>query len=259
MKARLHFAKYLAFIALSSSAALGQSAQSWYQAGKAAIDSKNYVAAITDMQKALQYDPTYASAWFDLGYAYLENQQFQQAATTFKKYLSLYDKPDEQGAWLMLGITYQDLKQYDNAADAFRTLLRLTNERGMSYKARYELGHSLCLGGQYSAAVDELLKAIQLEEGACDWEGACADSEDLRDYLGLSYYHLGRYQDALDAFEEAVRLKPDHATNHYFIGMVYTRMGRRADAQNEYQKLRAANSSYAADLYADIQKMDAGT
>jgi len=260
MNTRFQLAKCLvSVLVFSACSALGQSAESWYQAGSAAEGAKNYAAAITAYQKTLQYDSTYSSAWFHLGYAYLESQQFQQAATSFKKYLSLFDKPDEQGAWLMLGITYQDLEQYDNAADAFRALIRLTNERGMSYEAHYELGHSLCLGGQYSAAIDELQNAMQREEAACDSVGACADSENLRNYLGLSYYHLGRYQDALGAYKDALWLKPNDVDTHYFLGMTYVRMGDRSDALDEYKRLQAANNKNAADLYTRILKMDSGT
>ena len=260
MNTRFQLARCLvSVLAFSACSALGQSAESWYQAGSAAEDAKNYAAAIADYQKALQYDSTYSSAWFHLGYAYLESHQFQQATTSFKKYLSLFDKPDEQGAWLMLGITYQDLEQYDKAADAFRALIRLTNERGMSYEAHYELGHSLCLGGQYSAAIDELQNAMQREEAACDSVGACADSENLRNYLGLSYYHLGRYEDALGAFKDALWLKPKDIDTHYFLGMTYARMGDKAAALDEYKRLQAANNKNAADLYTRIQKMDSGT
>lgn len=259
MKPKLHvFTCVASILVFSAPAVLAQTtieATKWDKAGDAARNAKDYTTAITDYQRAISFDSTYASAWFHLGYAYLNQQQFQQAAGAFKRYLALPAKPDEQVAWLLLGVTYQDLKQYSDAAEAFRTLIRLTNERGMSYKAHYELGHSLSLGGQYAAAIDELRQAFQLEERACDAVGACADSESLRSYLGLSFYQLNRYPEALQAFQEAARLKPDDSDNNYFLGMTYVRMGRRTEAMAQYQILLRAGSREAADLYARIQNI----
>lgn len=172
-----------------------------------------------------------------------------------RKYLTLPNQPDREGALLFLGSAYENLRQYDTAADTYRTLLGLTRDRGMTFKAEYELGHSLRMGDHYAAAIDELQKAENLEVSACDASGACADSENLRANLGLSFYKLQRYSEALAAFQEAAQLKPDDSDNDYFLGMTYVRMGRRAEALAEYQRLLPLNKDNAADLYAEIQKM----
>jgi tetratricopeptide (TPR) repeat protein len=246
----------LAALVISSYCFSQTTAAEWQHAGSTAREQdKDYPTAIADFQRALRIDPTYADAWLGLGITYLDAGQYEQARDALRKYLTLPNQPDKQGALLFLGITYEDMRQYDNAADTFRTLLQITNERGISFKAHYELGHSLCMADHPTAAIEELQKAENLEILACDASGACADSANVRSNLGLSFYKLQRYSEALPAFKEAARLKPDDGDNAYFLGLTYARMGRRADALAEYQKLLPVDKNNAADLYAEIQKM----
>lgn len=261
MKTRLHFAKcLLSILVFSASSALAQTeAERLQLAGMKASDANDYTTAVTDYKKAVQLDPTLSTAQFRLGLAYIGLGQSQQAVAAFKKYLTLPDKPDEQSAWLFLGESYQTLKQYTNSADAYRTLIRLTTDPKLSYLAHYELGQALSLTSQDAAAVTELQKAVQLEPTACSAVGTCDESEDLRGYLGLALFGLNRYQEAANAYQQAIQIKPDDIDNYYYVGVIYARLGRRSDALAAYQKLRAAGNSHAAEVFTEIQKIPSGT
>jgi tetratricopeptide (TPR) repeat protein len=72
-----------------------------------------------------------------------------------------------------------------------------------------------------------------------DWEGLlriaqarlkeAPDDELAWFWLGFAYYHLGRYQDEVKAYQEALRIKPDDADAWYALGATYGHLGRYQD------------------------------
>ncbi len=62
-------------------------------------------------------------------------------------------------------------------------------------------------------------------------------------YLGRGHYAGGRLPEALAAFQEFARLKPNNLAAHFWLGTVYDEMGRSREAIDEYsQALRLAGS-----------------
>ncbi len=102
------------------------------------------------------------------------------------------------------------------------------------------------------------------------------------------YSNMGRFGDAANAVKEAIRLEPDHAEAHSYLGIVYTNMslyaegiqefktairldphdsgarfglgkvcsslGERASAPEEYKMLRQLNAELAEKLFDLIYK-----
>ncbi|HNH73729.1 MAG TPA: tetratricopeptide repeat protein [Candidatus Obscuribacter sp.] len=62
-------------------------------------------------------------------------------------------------------------------------------------------------------------------------------------YLGRGHYAGGRLPEALAAFQEFARLKPNNLAAHFWLGTVYDELGRPREALDEYsQALRLAGS-----------------
>jgi tetratricopeptide (TPR) repeat protein len=62
--------------------------------------------------------------------------------------------------------------------------------------------------------------------------------------LGVTYYHLGRFEDAAAALRRAIQLDSATSTHHSNLAYVLTRLGRRSEAEREAQTavdLDAAN------------------
>ncbi len=53
---------------------------------------------------------------------------------------------------------------------------------------------------------------------------------------GVSYAELGRYKEAIEAFKEAIRIKPDHALAHHNLGYSYAKLGRNKEAIEAYKQ-----------------------
>jgi len=54
--------------------------------------------------------------------------------------------------------------------------------------------------------------------------------------LGLSYYHLGRFDDAIARYRESLRLDPTVANTHYNLGLAFMHSGRLAEAVAPFEE-----------------------
>lgn len=70
--------------------------------------------------------------------------------------------------------------------------------------------------------------------------------------LGFAYKDLGENQKAIEAFKEAIRIKPDYTKVHYNIGMLYAEMGDRESALKEYKLVQKLDKNAADELYSII-------
>lgn len=74
------------------------------------------------------------------------------------------------------------------------------------------------------------------------------DSFDLRFNLGTAYRHLGRYEDALGQYQEAVRLVPENIDARYGLGLTYMHTGDLLAATEECLALQELAPEQAAAL-----------
>ncbi len=52
----------------------------------------------------------------------------------------------------------------------------------------------------------------------------------------------------MDAFREALRLKPDYTEARFNLGLVYWQLGRKDEARAEQQRLKAMDAALAGRL-----------
>jgi tetratricopeptide (TPR) repeat protein len=63
--------------------------------------------------------------------------------------------------------------------------------------------------------------------------------------LGVAYGSLGRYQDEIEAYKQAIRIKPNYAKAHYNLGIAYGSLGRHQDAIESYKQAIRIKPDYA--------------
>jgi len=63
--------------------------------------------------------------------------------------------------------------------------------------------------------------------------------------LGNTYYEIGRYQDAAESYKQAIRIEPDNAKAHYNLGVSYKALGRWQDAVETYNQAIRIKPDYA--------------
>jgi tetratricopeptide (TPR) repeat protein len=73
--------------------------------------------------------------------------------------------------------------------------------------------------------------------------------------LGFAFYSLNRYDEAIGAFKPALDSKPKPEIAVFYTGMCRVKTNNKSEALNKYNELVILNSSYAANLLTEIQKM----
>lgn len=106
-------------------------------------------------------------------------------------------------------------------------------------------------------------RAIVLEK-AQDWQGLLAwcrrwtQAEPGNDFawlnLGVAYGKLGRYREEIEAYREALRLKPDYAGAWNNLALAYALSGNRSAALEAVRELRRYDPQQADTIFNFIMK-----
>jgi tetratricopeptide (TPR) repeat protein len=109
---------------------------------------------------------------------------------------------------------------------------------------------SLMAKGDRKLAAKEYERAIRRLAEAVDLDSSLAEAWNN---LGYCLRLSGRYQEALEHYDRAIRLKPDFMQAHEYRARAYLATGRLEDAQGEHAWLvKAGYDAQAADLKATI-------
>ena len=66
----------------------------------------------------------------------------------------------------------------------------------------------------------------------------------LRAVLGDTYNSVGRQEQAIAAYKEAIRLDPGYAYPHFKLGVIYRDLGHIGEAVAEYDEISRINPNY---------------
>jgi len=218
-----------------------------------------YRKVIESMQKAVEIDPEFASAYLVMSYSYGNLRYKAEEQKYMQKALELSDRLSDREKYLIQGAFYlRSEKTYDKALEVFQELIKLYPDNisgnnylgilysrlGEKYKAIEYFGASLKNGTEdvviYTNQAGRYLnlglydKAIEVCE---NYINNVRDSAAIRRYLALLYDYQGNYERALLEAEKAISLSGDFWMNIRSKGDVYLYMGDWEKAEQEYSKL----------------------
>lgn len=155
--------------------------------------------AIGSYRRALELDPDYVAALYNLGLTWRELHEPDQAEGCFRRLLAI-DARDVE-ALFNLGALLRRRLRLEEAAEVYRRALELAPGNPHLWLMLGELGVAI-----YSAAT--LQQAAQCFTRAAELQ---PDLADAHYYLGNVHSFEGRHAQALAAYDEALRLGPDNA------------------------------------------------
>lgn len=129
-----------------------------YAAGVDLVAERSFVDASIKFREAIELDPRFAEARYNLGATYQRMKAHEKALEEFKEAAEL--RPDNPTYCFAVGGSYFHLERYRRAADEFRRALKLDP---FHLQARYSLAATLEKLGRTSEARREWRKYLDLD------------------------------------------------------------------------------------------------
>lgn len=236
------------------SAAHKQDVQLHFTLGVLLASAKQYKAAQLELEQANALQPETYEILHNLGQAYLRGHEYGKADLTLNRALKL--KPDSVETLYVLAQVYSEQGRpldalellvrahkaapentdviflmarvsmmqnfYEDAIPLLESGLKIAPQRADLHAA---LGESYFMSGKAEKAIEEFKALIALEPSARSYT-----------FMGLSYRHLGRFDEALKYFNEGLRLDPHSASCLYNLGFIEERQGNYARADELFQQ-----------------------
>jgi len=206
--------------------------------------------ALPFFRQATNTDPQYYLAWVHLGQAYKALKRYQEAIASYQEAVRL--EPGYWSAYDNMADIYENLKEFKAAIEALRQVLRLAPaDLFVFYSENQEdLTHpAIRIGNLY-------LKMKQYDDALAAYQEAVRLVPDSYEayamFAGVSLFNFDRPKAAIEACKQAIRIKPDYDLAHYFLGMAYMDTGNKVLALEEYKILKTLNASAAKSLAKDL-------
>lgn len=235
----------------------------FYSQGVAQLSRDDFLRALNYFEKAVEIDPNYAEAWYQAGFSYGVLGRHSEALKASRQAARL--RPDWSETFVNIGASSFALGQYKEAADAYRQAVKLGDDKP---NTQYSLGLSLeklnrtdeeilaykrtvALKPDHANAIEKLGMAYFKQKRYAD---ALSSFEQLKtykpdaktfNYIGESFIELGKAEESVDAFNNAVGYNPDFERARYNLGRSYIKLGNRDMAQVQYEILRNSKSDWA--------------
>jgi serine/threonine-protein kinase len=176
--------------------------------------------AVSALQQAIQQRPNNDEAHRLLARALVRQGKTDAAIAEFQRAIAI-----RPGYWLnhsALGGFYFRAGRYAEAAMAFQRVTEVQPDSAWGYT---NLGAAYAASGDNQRALQNFKRSI-----------AIAPDEVALSNVGTIHYAEGRYAEAAQAFEQAVRLGPNNPVGHRNLGDAYLKRDRRDQAMAEYGK-----------------------
>lgn len=188
------------------------------QQGKAQCNLKNWDAAISACQQAIQLmGPRTAEAFHILGQAYQGKGRLDEAKRFYSQALRLQPKLAEVYAYL--ASVYTEQQEFSKALECYKQAVALKPDFAGAYWAMGELWQKL---GDRGQATGCWYQALQLEP---DWGTAREHWQ-----LGTALTEQGKLDQAVLSFTQALRFDPTFAEAHHNLGIVLGKQGKWQDS-----------------------------
>ena len=212
--------------------------------------------ALARLNAQIEKSPKNSSFYDLLAQFQIQNKKLDEAAATAQKAIQL-NSGDGEAVMLFaqievqrgqtaiaIGAWEQWSAAHPNDAGALAILGTLEESRGDLGKAEAYYRKSLQIQPQQPIAANNLAYRMLLNGENVDVALTLAqtarqgmpNSPNTADTLAWAYYYKGTYAFARDLLEDAVKTEPNDAAMQYHLGMVYSKLGDKSDAEIHLKK-----------------------
>lgn len=239
-----------------------------YQAGVAALNAQNYQEAVRQFRSARRAAPSDGTINFALGLALVGAGDADEARGAFERSTRASNAP--AGAWLQLGLLYLQGGDREHAVEQQTALqekindcdARCGDQRRAQLQAAYDQLTTALNAPPAAPAADPATTGWNfpsVEEGRAAYaeavglinqerfaegldalsraQAAVGPHPDVLNYMGFASRKLGRLDDALAYYGEALAIDPNHLGANEYLGELYIQMGDLGRARRQLARL----------------------
>ena len=170
------------------------SAETFYQKGKKQYDQKKYQASYKSLRQALEIDPTYAKAYFGLGYLYSRFDMNDAAVRMYE--MALRFDPNHVDSINNLAMMYYHAGNDDDALELLQKAVQLDASNA---DCQYNLGSLYLDRNEPNEALDAFQKASVVRP----------TDASIYNNMALAYEKMGNKQQALDTWNKVLMYAQD--------------------------------------------------
>jgi tetratricopeptide (TPR) repeat protein/predicted Zn-dependent protease len=195
--------------------ALTDEVRSMCEQAEQLINSRRFNDAVKLLNKAETIDPTCGEVHGYLGMAYQNNSNTKQAVEEYSKALQL--NPQMSFINVNLGTCYMNLGQQQQAAPYFQKYLQENPNAPDAAQVR---------------------KYLQQSGSSQNLSGSNQNQSGFRSLVehGQALVSQGKFADARNVFEQAVREQPNFAPAHFYLGYTLAQTGQCMNAIGEFNR-----------------------
>jgi len=239
-----------------------------YQAGVAALNAQNYPEAVRQLRTARRAAPSDGIINYALGLALVGNGEDDDARGAFERSIRASNSP--AAARLQLGLLFLRANDREHAVEQQAALQEAINDcdsrcgdaRRAQLQASYAQLTDAINAATAPAAADPATTGWNfpsVEEGRLAYaeavglinqerfvegldalsraQAAVGPHPDVLNYMGFASRKLGRFDDALAYYGEALAIDPNHLGANEYLGELYIQMGDLGRARRQLARL----------------------
>ncbi len=178
--------------------------EAYYNLGIVYFNSGKLEDALAQFDKVIQALPNFSKPYFGRGLIYFKKNRYDEALANFQRVTEL--NPNDYKAFYYIGRVNIKLKKYKDAEEALNEASKINPEYAPIF---YELGNIYYNQGFYKKAIEFYRSATELD----------AKNPDYHLKLGDSYYRSQIFYNALNELNKAIDLQPDNPIAYFLKGL----------------------------------------
>ncbi len=176
-----------------------------------------------ELRRALELDPNYLAAYFDLAALFVNTRQQDRAIAEYRQIIAR--RPDDAATYTLIGMLEDSRNNTDAAVENYRKALELDPNSAI---AANNLAWAYAVHGK-----GNLDEAVALAQGVVQ---RFPEVPGFADTLGWVYYKKGLHGPAVEQLQKVVEKAGDSAGYRFHLGMALAGKGDKAAARRELEQ-----------------------
>jgi len=213
------WAIFIFIVAIIAQAVPSVTGSYYFVKGKRLYSKGDYRGAAEAYERSVSSDPKFARGYVELGSAYRGLEDYAQAEKAFAKAVSIQE---DSCAQCGLGMVYHLQHRNREAEGALKRAIDLNPGDECAFN---QLGRLYYDEERYQEAIRAFLTETTLRPRATTYH-----------FIGNSYRYTSKFDEAVTAYREALRLDPEYKRLSVDLGLAYYALGRYTQAIESYRQ-----------------------